>query len=88
MYKFESNRHFVLDCPQVRCTAVYSGQQQGELSLQLGDMINVMQKTSDGTVATQPCHSEFNKSKINEGFFFFCMLILSFLVFCRVFGRP
>ncbi len=70
MFKFESNRHFVLDCPQVRCTEVYSGQQQGELSLQLGDMINVMQKTSDGTVATQPCHSEFNKSKINDVFFF------------------
>ncbi|XP_059426186.1 ephexin-1 isoform X1 [Carassius carassius] len=36
------------DCPQVQCVEVYSGQQQGELSLQLGDMINVMQKTSDG----------------------------------------
>ncbi|XP_058634664.1 rho guanine nucleotide exchange factor 5 isoform X3 [Onychostoma macrolepis] len=36
------------DCPQVRCIEVYSGQQQGELSLQLGDMINIMQKTSDG----------------------------------------
>ncbi|XP_016118503.1 ephexin-1-like [Sinocyclocheilus grahami] len=36
------------DCPQVRCIEVYSGQQQGELSLQLGDMINVMQKTSEG----------------------------------------
>ncbi|KTF92291.1 hypothetical protein cypCar_00009683 [Cyprinus carpio] len=36
------------DCPQVRCIEVYSGKQQGELSLQLGDMINVMQKTPDG----------------------------------------
>ncbi|KTF91986.1 hypothetical protein cypCar_00025300 [Cyprinus carpio] len=34
-----------------RCDVeVYSGQKQGELNLQLGDMINVMQKTPDGFV--------------------------------------
>ncbi|XP_048055598.1 ephexin-1 [Megalobrama amblycephala] len=36
------------DCPQVRCIEVYRGQQRGELSLQLGDMINIIQKTTDG----------------------------------------
>lgn len=61
----------------MQCIEVCSGQQQGELSLQLGDTINVMQKTSDGTVATQPCYSGFNKSRINEGLFFICMLIHS-----------
>uniref|UniRef100_A0A8C8I2R7 Uncharacterized protein n=1 Tax=Oncorhynchus tshawytscha TaxID=74940 RepID=A0A8C8I2R7_ONCTS len=36
------------DCPQVRCTEVYVAQQPGELSVQLGDTINVIQKTADG----------------------------------------
>eukprot|EP00063_Salmo_salar_P004355 XP_013979190.1 PREDICTED: ephexin-1-like isoform X2 [Salmo salar] len=36
------------DCPQVRCTEVYVAQQPGELSIQLGDTINVIQKTTDG----------------------------------------
>ncbi|KAK7144670.1 hypothetical protein R3I94_010938 [Phoxinus phoxinus] len=36
------------DCPQVRYIEVYNGQQQGELSLQLGDMINIIQNTTDG----------------------------------------
>uniref|UniRef100_A0A673YXQ8 SH3 domain-containing protein n=1 Tax=Salmo trutta TaxID=8032 RepID=A0A673YXQ8_SALTR len=38
----------VSDCPQVRCTEVYIAQQPGELSIQLGDTINVIQKTTDG----------------------------------------
>ncbi len=70
MYRFESNRHCVSDCPQVQCIEVCSGQQQGELSLQLGDTINVMQKTSDGTVATQSCYSEFNKSSMKVFFIY------------------
>ncbi|XP_023992703.2 ephexin-1 isoform X1 [Salvelinus sp. IW2-2015] len=36
------------DCPQVRCTEVYVAQQPGELSVQLGDTVNVIQKTADG----------------------------------------
>ncbi|XP_036377945.1 rho guanine nucleotide exchange factor 15 [Megalops cyprinoides] len=36
------------DCPQVQCTAAYSAQQPGELSLRLGDVINIIQKTTDG----------------------------------------
>ncbi|XP_056315942.1 ephexin-1 [Danio aesculapii] len=36
------------DCPQVRCVEVCAGQQRGELSLQQGDLINVIQKTTDG----------------------------------------
>ncbi|XP_021332789.1 ephexin-1 [Danio rerio] len=36
------------DCPQVRCVEVCTGQQRGELSLQQGDLINVIQKTTDG----------------------------------------
>ncbi|KAJ8375211.1 hypothetical protein SKAU_G00057910 [Synaphobranchus kaupii] len=36
------------DCPQVQCTADYSAQQPGELSLLIGDVLNVIQKTNDG----------------------------------------
>ncbi|XP_062412401.1 ephexin-1 [Sardina pilchardus] len=36
------------DCPQVQCTVAYQAQHQGELSLQLGDIINVIQKTTEG----------------------------------------
>ncbi|KAG9341561.1 hypothetical protein JZ751_019074 [Albula glossodonta] len=36
------------DCPQVQCTGAYSAQQPGELSLMLGDVLNVIQKTTDG----------------------------------------
>uniref|UniRef100_A0A8D0CKV2 Uncharacterized protein n=1 Tax=Scleropages formosus TaxID=113540 RepID=A0A8D0CKV2_SCLFO len=36
------------DCPQVQCTESYYTQQPGELSLQLGDVINIIQKTHDG----------------------------------------
>ncbi|KAJ8418611.1 hypothetical protein AAFF_G00001100 [Aldrovandia affinis] len=36
------------DCPQVQCTVAYSTQQPGELSLLLGDVLNVIQKTIDG----------------------------------------
>ncbi|KAI1889319.1 hypothetical protein AGOR_G00177960 [Albula goreensis] len=36
------------DCPQVQCTEAYSAQQPGELSLMLGDVLNVIQKTTDG----------------------------------------
>ncbi|XP_041914006.1 ephexin-1 isoform X2 [Alosa sapidissima] len=36
------------DCPQVQCTVAYQARHQGELSLQLGDIINVIQKTTEG----------------------------------------
>ncbi|XP_061096521.1 ephexin-1 [Conger conger] len=36
------------DCPQVQCIADYSAQQPGELSLLIGDVLNVIQKTNDG----------------------------------------
>ncbi|KAG2462901.1 ARHGJ factor, partial [Polypterus senegalus] len=36
------------DCPQVQCTVAYAAQQPGELSLDPDDILNVIQKTSDG----------------------------------------
>ncbi|GAA6110128.1 ephexin-1 isoform X1 [Tachysurus ichikawai] len=36
------------DCPQVQCIEAYNGQQPGELSLQLGDIVSIIQKTSNG----------------------------------------
>ncbi|XP_066565210.1 ephexin-1 [Amia ocellicauda] len=36
------------DCPQVQCTQSYTALQPGELSLQPGDILNVIQKTTDG----------------------------------------
>ncbi|XP_017553436.1 ephexin-1 isoform X1 [Pygocentrus nattereri] len=36
------------DCPQVCCIEVYHAQQPGELSLKRGDIINIIQKSTDG----------------------------------------
>ncbi|XP_063056468.1 rho guanine nucleotide exchange factor 5 [Engraulis encrasicolus] len=36
------------DCPQVQCVSAYQAQHEGELTLQLGDVINVVQKTTEG----------------------------------------
>ncbi|XP_027002171.2 rho guanine nucleotide exchange factor 19 isoform X2 [Tachysurus fulvidraco] len=36
------------DCPQVRCIEAYNGQQPGELSLQLDDIVSIIQKTTNG----------------------------------------
>ncbi|XP_058258336.1 ephexin-1 [Hemibagrus wyckioides] len=40
------------DCPQVRCVEAYNGQQPGELSLQLDDIVSIIQK-SDGLMEGQ-----------------------------------
>ncbi|MBN3298529.1 NGEF protein, partial [Amia calva] len=40
--------HWLTDCPQVQCTQSYTALQPGELSLQPGDILNVIQKTTDG----------------------------------------
>ncbi|XP_036425428.1 ephexin-1 isoform X2 [Colossoma macropomum] len=44
------------DCPQVCCVEVYHAQQPGELSLQRGDIINIIQKTTDGYMEGQRLH--------------------------------
>lgn len=38
------------DCPQVQCVSQYAAKQADELSLEPTDVINVLRKTSEGTV--------------------------------------
>jgi len=40
----------VSDCPQVQCVSQYVGKQADELNLEPSDVINVLRKTSEGTV--------------------------------------
>jgi len=40
----------VSDCPQVQCVSQYVGKQADELNLEPPDVINVLRKTSEGTV--------------------------------------
>ncbi|KAG9277767.1 ephexin-1-like isoform X1 [Astyanax mexicanus] len=41
------------DCPQVRCIQVYQAQHPGELSLQRDELLNIIQKTTDGYMEGQ-----------------------------------
>lgn len=36
------------DCPQVQCVHPYVAQQPDELSLELADVLNILEKTDDG----------------------------------------
>lgn len=38
------------DCPQVQCISQYVAKQADELSLEPSDVINVLRKTSEGTI--------------------------------------
>lgn len=39
------------DCPQIQCVHPYVAQQPDELSLELADVLNILDKTDDGTGA-------------------------------------
>ncbi|KAF7711733.1 hypothetical protein HF521_000744 [Silurus meridionalis] len=48
LLKSEEGVYEEWDCPQVQCIEVYNGQQLGELNLEPGDIVSVIQKKSDG----------------------------------------
>lgn len=39
---------FLTDCPQIQCVHPYVAQQPDELSLELADVLNILDKTDDG----------------------------------------
>lgn len=41
------------DCPQVQCVHPYVAQQPDELTLELADILNILEKTEDGEAPTQ-----------------------------------
>lgn len=44
------------DCPQVQCVHPYVAQQPDELTLELADILNILEKTEDGETPTQASH--------------------------------
>ncbi|PKU27005.1 ephexin-1 [Limosa lapponica baueri] len=47
--KFVSFTSRLVDCPQIQCVHPYVAQQPDELSLELADVLNILDKTDDGT---------------------------------------
>ncbi|XP_063771799.1 ephexin-1 isoform X2 [Pseudophryne corroboree] len=56
--KFVSITARVLDCPQVQCVHPYISQEPDELSLDLADLLNVLDKTDDGWVFGERLHDQ------------------------------
>ncbi|OCT78812.1 ephexin-1 isoform X1 [Xenopus laevis] len=56
--KFVSMSSKLLDCPQVQCVHPYVSQEPDELSLDLADILNVLDKTEDGWVFGERLHDQ------------------------------
>ncbi|KAE8604598.1 hypothetical protein XENTR_v10014751 [Xenopus tropicalis] len=56
--KFVSMSAKLLDCPQVQCVHPYVSQEPDELSLDLADILNVLDKTEDGWVFGERLHDQ------------------------------
>ncbi|XP_018423169.1 PREDICTED: ephexin-1 isoform X2 [Nanorana parkeri] len=56
--KFVSITTRVFDCPQVQCVHPYIAQEPDELSLDLADLLNVLDKTDDGWVFGERLHDQ------------------------------
>ncbi|XP_068136792.1 ephexin-1 isoform X2 [Hyperolius riggenbachi] len=56
--KFVSVHARVVDCPQVQCVHPYVAQEPDELSLDLADLLNVLDKTDDGWVFGERLHDQ------------------------------
>ncbi|XP_066454347.1 ephexin-1 isoform X1 [Eleutherodactylus coqui] len=56
--KFVSITARVFDCPQVQCVHPYVAQEPDELSLDLADLLNVLDKTDDGWVFGERLHDQ------------------------------
>ncbi|KAJ8256320.1 hypothetical protein COCON_G00184720 [Conger conger] len=46
------------DCPQVQCVQSYSSQEHDELSIEMADILNVLEKTDDGWMMGERLHDE------------------------------
>ncbi|XP_066135286.1 ephexin-1 isoform X2 [Saccopteryx bilineata] len=56
--KFVSFTSRLLDCPQVQCVHPYVGQQPDELTLELADILNILDKTEDGWIFGERLHDQ------------------------------
>ncbi|ERE82099.1 ephexin-1-like protein [Cricetulus griseus] len=56
--KFVSFTSRLLDCPQVQCVHPYVAQQPDELTLELADTLNVLEKTEDGWIFGERLHDQ------------------------------
>uniref|UniRef100_A0A8C5M2D8 Neuronal guanine nucleotide exchange factor n=1 Tax=Leptobrachium leishanense TaxID=445787 RepID=A0A8C5M2D8_9ANUR len=56
--KFVSITSKLLDCPQVQCVHPYVSQEPDELSLDLAEILNVLDKTDDGWVFGERLHDQ------------------------------
>ncbi|XP_075425711.1 ephexin-1 [Ascaphus truei] len=56
--KFVSVTSRLLDCPQVQCVHPYVSQEPDELSLDLAEILNVLDKTEDGWVFGERLHDQ------------------------------
>nr|XP_011726390.1 ephexin-1 isoform X1 [Macaca nemestrina] len=56
--KFVSFTSRLLDCPQVQCVHPYVAQQPDELTLELADILNILDKTDDGWIFGERLHDQ------------------------------
>ncbi|XP_039203035.1 ephexin-1 isoform X2 [Crotalus tigris] len=56
--KFVSFTSRLMDCPQVQCVHPYVAQQPDELSLELADVLNILEKTDDGWIFGERLHDQ------------------------------
>ncbi|XP_062832482.1 ephexin-1 isoform X1 [Anolis carolinensis] len=56
--KFVSFSSRMMDCPQVQCVHPYVAQQPDELSLELADVLNILEKTDDGWIFGERLHDQ------------------------------
>ncbi|XP_010630085.1 ephexin-1 [Fukomys damarensis] len=56
--KFVSFTSRLLDCPQVQCVHPYVAQQPDELTLDLADILNILEKTEDGWIFGERLHDQ------------------------------
>lgn len=56
--KFVSFTSRLMDCPQVQCVHPYVAQQPDELSLELADVLNILDKTDDGWIFGERLHDQ------------------------------
>lgn len=60
------------DCPQVQCVHPYVAQQPDELSLELADVLNILEKTDDGK--SSKTYAESCPTSIAMEHYFICII--------------
>ncbi|XP_064021372.1 ephexin-1 isoform X1 [Pogoniulus pusillus] len=56
--KFVSFTSRLVDCPQIQCVHPYLAQEPDELSLELADVLNILEKTDDGWIFGERLHDQ------------------------------